>query len=741
MRKTDTKANPKSYAANKLVPGVNDLATTNPEVAAEWDYEKNGDLLPSQIAQFSNKSVWWKCKAHGHSWKTQVASRTRGNGCPVCAGKIILPGFNDLASTEPEIAAQWDHEKNGTLTPSQVARYSMKKVWWRCDKGHSYLQPIASRTSQHQGCPYCSGAKVLRGFNDLCTTHPEIAADWNYEKNGDLKPWEISHGSPKKVWWKCKNGHEYFDTPNHRTSPYSNRSCPYCSGKKVLVGFNDMATTNPEMAAAWNYEKNGDLKPTDVTDCSGKIVWWKCENGHEYRQKISNKKSQQQGCPYCSGKQVLPGFNDLYTTNPEVIGQWDFEKNGALTPAHVNRGSGKKVWWKCEKGHEYQQTVANKTLSHQGCPYCSGHSVLQGYNDLQTRNPILAAQWDFERNESLLPSQVSEYSQKIVFWKCEVCGGHWKSSVANRSNGNGCPHCKREAKTSFPEQAIYYFVKRHFPDAENGYRSPDITEYDVFIPSKESAIEYDGQYYHNNKISKEREQLKDQVSKSKGIALYRVKENSNYSQNSPFQVNGLTIEYNPQKEDSLNQVIEYLLSLLGIRETISVEESRLEIYKQYVKSKKANSLQAKNQNAVLDWDWNKNNGLTPENISFASHKRVHWKCHVCGHEWVAAPHDLTRDRGCSICAEKARKEKYYKTKLKHNGSFKDKYPTLAAEWDYEKNGADRPEQYTCGSSKPFWWKCSKCGYSWQTSIKKRIDSSCPNCGSSDEQLALDGWDK
>ena len=162
---------------------------------------------------------------------------TKANPKSYAANKIV-PGFNDLASAEPEIAAQWDHEKNGTLTPGQVARYSMKKVWWRCEKGHSYLQPIASRTSLHQGCPYCSGAKVLRGFNDLCTTHPEIAADWNYEKNGDLKPWEISHGSRKKVWWKCKNGHEFIDTPNHRTSPYSNRSCPYCSGKKVLVGFN-----------------------------------------------------------------------------------------------------------------------------------------------------------------------------------------------------------------------------------------------------------------------------------------------------------------------------------------------------------------------------------------------------------------------------------------------------------------------------------------------------------------------
>ncbi len=598
MRKTDTKANPKSCAANKLVPGVNDLATTNPEVAAEWDYEKNGDLLPSQIAQFSNKSVWWKCKAHGHSWKTQVATRTRGKGCPVCAGKIILPGFNDLASAEPEIAAQWDYEKNGTLTPGQVARYSMKKVWWRCEKGHSYLQLIASRTSLHQGCPYCSGAKVLRGFNDLCTTHPEIAADWNYEKNGALKPWEVSHGSPKKVWWKCKNGHEYFDSPNHRTSPYSNRACPYCSGKKVLVGFNDMATTSPEMAAAWNYEKNGDLKPTDVTDCSGKIVWWKCENGHEYRQKISNKKSQHQGCP----------------------------------------------------------------------------------------------------------------------------------------------QCQKEARTSFPEQAVFYYIKLHFPDAKNGYRSTDVSEYDIFIPSKRIAIEYDGEYYHKSQISKAREQRKDRVSKEIGVTLYRIKENTDYFDIAPFSVNNLTIEYNPQNNESFNQVIEYLLSLMGIKETVNVETNRQKIYKQYISLKKANSLQVKNPEAVLDWDWEKNSGLSPENISYCSGKKVHWKCHICGEEWVAPISYRAHDKGgCVKCRKKIKQADFNNALLKQYGSFKEQYPTLAAEWDYEKNGDERPEQYTCGSSKPFWWKCSKCGYSWQTSIMKRIDSRCPNCGASDEQLALDGW--
>ena len=88
----------------------------------------------------------------------------------------------------------------------------------------------------------------------------QLLAEWNWEKNLELKfdPSLLTVGSGKKVWWKCSNGHEWQATIDGRNS---GRGCPYCSGNKVLKGYNDLQTINPNLAKEWNYEKNGNLSP------------------------------------------------------------------------------------------------------------------------------------------------------------------------------------------------------------------------------------------------------------------------------------------------------------------------------------------------------------------------------------------------------------------------------------------------------------------------------------------------
>ncbi len=122
----------------------------------EWDREKNGRLSPETVSRGSNKKVWWRC-AKGHSWETAICSRTRsGTGCPICAGKQILPEVNDLASAFPHIAAEWHPEKNGSLRPDRVAPYSERRVWWLCGEGHEYETVINYRTASGSGCPVCA---------------------------------------------------------------------------------------------------------------------------------------------------------------------------------------------------------------------------------------------------------------------------------------------------------------------------------------------------------------------------------------------------------------------------------------------------------------------------------------------------------------------------------------------------------------------------------------------------------
>lgn len=218
-------------ANRALLPGDNDLTSNYPELARQWHPTKNGSLTPKDVVPGARRKVWWICE-HGHQWRASVASRVAHSGCPVCAGKKVIPGENDLASQCPDIAAEWHPTKNGSLTPEQLAPASNKKVWWRCPLGHDYQATVASRTQRHGGCPYCANTKVLPGFNDLATCYPAVAAEWHPTKNAPLTPDHILPGSRRKVWWQCKNGHTWEAVVYSRTGA-QNSGCPFCAGYAV----------------------------------------------------------------------------------------------------------------------------------------------------------------------------------------------------------------------------------------------------------------------------------------------------------------------------------------------------------------------------------------------------------------------------------------------------------------------------------------------------------------------------
>ena len=128
---------------------------------------------------------------------------------------------------------------------------------------------------------------MLKGYNDLRTTHPKIAREWNKERNGDLKPTDVIANSNKRVWWKCK----------------ADPGCPYCSGRKVFASYNDLATTHPGIAAMWHPRMNKRLKPTGVQAVSRKLAWWRGECGHVYQMAVRDRVRAKPGyCPYCSGR-------------------------------------------------------------------------------------------------------------------------------------------------------------------------------------------------------------------------------------------------------------------------------------------------------------------------------------------------------------------------------------------------------------------------------------------------------
>lgn len=350
---------------------------------------------------------------------------------------MVKAGINDLLSQYPQIAAEWHPTLNNGLMPDQVSKFSAKKVWWLCSKGHSWQATISNRTALHQGCPYCSGQKAISGNNDLATLLPEIAAEWHPKKNGDLTPSDVGVFSKKMVWWQCEKGHSWKQMVQIRARV---NGCPVCSGRIAAPGVNDLATTHPELAEQWHPTKNKEKKPSQVTEQDSRKYWWICDKGHEWQAKVS-KRVLGEGCPVCANRVIQAGFNDLKTLDPELAKQWHPTRNGSLRPEDVGPGSNKRVWWRCKLGHEWKAQISSRHYGRFDCPYCTNRKVLPGFNDLQTLEPKIAKQWYYPLNNGLTPEMVTPGSGRKVWWQCQ--DGHvWKASVMNRARKHyGCPIC------------------------------------------------------------------------------------------------------------------------------------------------------------------------------------------------------------------------------------------------------------------------------------------------------------
>lgn len=395
---------------------------------SEWHYERNSSLEPFDTSR--SRAVWWKCHL-GHEWKATTADRIgRNSRCPFCINKKVWPGFNDLETVRPDLAKEWHPKKNGEVTPRDVVYGSGKKFWWQCHIGHEWLAQLHSRATRNLGCKICSGQVAEVGKTDLATKRPDLVAEWNFGKN-DLLPTEVMQNSHKKVWWTCPEGHDYEAWINNRSA---GNGCPFCAGKKYLRGFNDLQTISPELAKEWHPTKNG-VAPSDVK-AGGRVAWWwLCKEGHEYK---ASRSYGSGGCPYCLGKKLMVGFNDLATAYPELLVWWDASSN-SVRPNEILRNTNGKFHWICpQEGHPFEQTIYERRVG-AGCPVCVGKHVVRGVNDLTTSNPLLASQWDLEKN-TVPPTSVTAGSHKLFWWKCPL-GHSWRASAKNRNNGDGCPFC------------------------------------------------------------------------------------------------------------------------------------------------------------------------------------------------------------------------------------------------------------------------------------------------------------
>jgi len=307
-----------------------------------------------------------------------------------------------IAQECPQLVLEWSN-KNLPLTPSDVTIGSHKSVWWKGPCGHEWKAIVKNRVNG-SGCPYCSGNQLLKGFNDLAFVKPEIVGEWS-DKNLPLQPDMVLPCSNKIVWWKCFRGHEWSARISDR---YHGSGCPYCEGHLLYKGFNDLASNYPYLAVEWS-EKNAPRGADDVFPKSRENVWWKCRVcGHEWKAVI-DKRVKGAGCPVCDEKFVKSGVNDLGTTDPEILMEWDYDRNTTIDPEKINRNSLRVVWWRGKCGHRWRAKVADRVLDHEPCHICL-KGFKRAFPDLLLRYYARNAGYEvLENEEDILGVAITNY--------------------------------------------------------------------------------------------------------------------------------------------------------------------------------------------------------------------------------------------------------------------------------------------------------------------------------------------
>lgn len=284
----------------RLAKEENALASLYPELVEEWDFENNDGITPDQVTKGSIRLINWVCKNCGYHWPARISDRTYHNSkCPRCAKKIVIIGENDLISTDPLIAQEWDINNNEKMLPEQFSRGSSTVVNWKCRNcGYCWPARIKDRIYKRTGCPQCSGRKTILGSNDLYSSCSDLVQEWDYENNDGKAPTQFTKGSNEIINWICHKC--YYKWPASIKNRVHGSGCPCCAGRVIVVGKNDLASQRLEVAKDWDAVKNAKL-PNEVFVYSHDSAYWRCHNcGWEWEAIIKNR-SHGTGCPACRG--------------------------------------------------------------------------------------------------------------------------------------------------------------------------------------------------------------------------------------------------------------------------------------------------------------------------------------------------------------------------------------------------------------------------------------------------------
>ncbi len=425
-----------SHRKTVLAGGERSLAVVDPLLALEWNYEKN-PISPHELTANTNYKAWWTCPDCGYVYQSAVSNRHKNSsGCPVCANQVLCSGINDLKTLYPEIASEWSAKNEDA--PDKVLAGGHTKHFFQCHRcGYIWSASIASRI-RGTGCPNCSftlHTSIPEQVIFLClkTVWPSIRNSykprWLQGREVDIYIPHLKvgieydgggwHQDIKRDIDKTKMMHEHgIELIRIRES-----KCPKVADNSIQITLRDNARNYygiqkaiEELCDVLNerFDANIELQ-CNVKDVYAEVV-------EKFRNKILDV-----------------SFASEY---PNLMSEWNYEKNKGLDAHNISPKSSIKIWWRCKDcGYEWQSTPERRTRA--GCPYCANEVVWAGHNDMATIRPDILEEWDYENNQ-IKPQEVTASSHKKIAWSCKKCGYKWSSPLYSKAAGHGCPKCARE---------------------------------------------------------------------------------------------------------------------------------------------------------------------------------------------------------------------------------------------------------------------------------------------------------
>lgn len=580
---------------------------------------------------------------------------------------------------------------------------------------------------------------VKKSLNIWCieANRLDILDEWDKNKNLGLSTDIVSYGSEKKVSWVCSRCKYEWQTMICRRTKKNGTGCPKCTKKKQMDKTNrtkilktgSLQKNHPQLVKdEWDFSLNKQISPSDFSPGSNQIVWWKCSICKKSYQAKIYSRTHGSGCTSCKGilrnMESVKKNGSLFSVYPELEKEWHPTKNEALPVISITKNSNKKIWWICKNGHEWQAAAATRNKGH-GCPYCTGFYPTKE-NNLLIKAPDIAKEWHLTKNDELTPENIAPFSMKKVWWQCER-GHEWQASVSNRYQGRGCSQCSSELRSSFPEQAIIFYLSKIFEvesrTKHNGW------EVDVFIPNYNIGIEYDGIAFHNRKYLFDRENRKNQAFQKIGLDLIRIKESYD-AENVDGQTIFFIVDHSYKDFPMALQKLFHLLEQKTKKEInleVNIEKDRAEILSQYVLIEKKNNFSEKYPEIIHLWNNKRNMNLKPNAVLSMSNKKVWWICRK-GHEWEETIINVAKGNRCPYCSNHQ--------VLTGFNDFQTKHPYLSKEWNYNKNDDLKPSNVTSGSNRKVWWIC-KNGHEWRATVARRVKQpECPFCSGTHKDIPL-----